>query len=60
MDEWLCIVRVYTLEEIVNNAKNFRTMSPKDLNFIATISNTPKEAFRCYNTRSLTSQHWIY
>lgn len=60
MDEWLCIVRVYTIEEIVNTAKTFRTMSPKDLNFIATISNTPKEAFRCYNTRSLTSQHWIY
>ena len=24
MDEWICIVRVYTLEEIVNTAKTFR------------------------------------
>ena len=60
LEEWVCIVKVYTLEGIVNTAKMFRTMSPIDLNFIATISNTPKEEFRCFNTRLLTSQHWIY
>ncbi len=60
LEEWVCIVKVYTLEGIVNTAKTFRTMSPIDLNFIATISNTPKEEFRCFNTRLLTSQHWIY
>ncbi len=60
LEEWVCIVKVYTLEGIVNTAKTFRTMSPIDLNFIATISNTPKEEFRCYNTRLLTGQHWIY
>ena len=38
LEEWVCIVRVYTLEGIVNTAKTFRTMSPIDLNFIATIS----------------------
>jgi len=59
-EEWLCIVKVYTLEGIVNTAKTFRTMSPIDLNFIATVSNTPKEEFRCFNTRLLTNQHWIY
>jgi hypothetical protein len=60
LEEWVCIVKVYTLEGIVNTAKTFRSMSPIDLNFIATISNTPKEEFRCYNTRLLTAQHWIY
>jgi hypothetical protein len=60
LEEWVCIVKVYTLEGIVNTAKTFRTMSPIDLNFIATISNTPKEEFRCFNTRLLTNQHWIY
>ena len=59
-EEWLCIVKVYTLVGIVNTAKTFRTMSPIDLNFIATISNTQKEEFRCFNTRLLTNQHWIY
>ena len=60
LEEWVCIVKIYTLEGIVNTAKTFRSMSPIDLNFIATISNTPKEEFRCYNTRLLTGQHWIY
>ena len=60
LEEWVCIVKVYTLEGIVNTAKMFRTMSPIDLNFIATISSTPKEEFRCYNTRLLTDRHWIY
>ena len=60
LEEWVCIVKVYTLEGIVNTAKTFRSMSSIDLNFIATISNTPKEEFRCYNTRLLTGQHWIY
>ena len=60
MKDWLLIVEWYGLEEIVNNAKTFRTMSPIDLNFIATISNTPKEEFRCYNLRLSTGKHWIY
>ena len=60
LEEWVCIVKIYTLDGIVNTAKTFRSMSPIDLNFIATISNTPKEEFRCYNTRLLTGQHWIY
>ena len=60
LEEWVCIVKIYTLEGIVNTAKTFRSMSPIDLNFIATISNTPKEEFRCYNTRLLMGQHWIY
>ncbi len=59
-EEWLCIVKLYTLEGIVNSAKTFRTMSPIDLNFIATISNPPKEEFRCFKTSLLNSQHWIY
>jgi len=60
IEEWVCIVKVYTLEGIVNTAKTFRTMSTIDLNFIATISNTPKEEFRCFNTRLLNRQNWIY
>ena len=60
LEDWKKIVKFYSLAVIVETAKNFRTMSPLDLNFIATISNTPKEQFRCYTTRLLTGQHWIY
>ncbi|MFA9213144.1 MAG: hypothetical protein ACEQSR_04770 [Candidatus Methylacidiphilales bacterium] len=60
LEEWNCIVKIYSLETITDILKNFRDLNPIDLNFIATISNTPKENFRCFNTKLLTNQHWIY
>jgi hypothetical protein len=60
MKDWECILRIYSLDVITKTAQGFRTMNPKDLNFIATLSNTPKETFRCYNLRLSTNQHWIY
>lgn len=60
IEEWRCIVKIYSLDTITEILKNFRNLNPIDLNFIATISHTPKENFRCYNTKLLTSQHWIY
>jgi hypothetical protein len=58
--EWKTIVSVYGLDVIVEVVKGLRTLDPVDLNFIATLSNTPLNAFRCYHTRSLTRRHWDY
>jgi len=60
LNEWNCIIGVYSLNQITETLKAVRYLNPIDLNFIATISNTPKEQFRCFNTKLLTSQHWIY
>lgn len=60
IEEWHCIVKIYSLATITKILKNFRNLNPIDLNFIATISHTPKENFRCFNTKLLTNQHWIY
>jgi hypothetical protein len=60
LNEWNCIIGVYSLNQITETLKTVRYLNPVDLNFIATISNTPKEQFRCFNTKLLTSQHWIY
>jgi hypothetical protein len=60
LNEWNCIIGVYSLNQITETLKTVRHLNPIDLNFIATISNTPKEQFRCFNTKLLTSQHWIY
>jgi hypothetical protein len=60
LNEWNCIIGVYSLNQITETLKAVRHLNPIDLNFIATISNTPKEQFRCFNTKLLTSQHWIY
>jgi len=60
LHEWNCIVGIYSLNQITEILKTFSHLSPIDLNFIATISNTPKEQFRCFNIKLLTNQHWIY
>ena len=60
LQEWNCIVNIYSLEKITETLKTFSNLDPVDLNFISTISNTPKEHFKCFNTKLLMSQHWIY
>ena len=49
--DWNNLLGYYGLGEIVGIAKQLRTLDPKALAFISTVSDTPKEQFRCYNTR---------
>lgn len=58
--DWQLIVSMLGMEEIVVHAKAIRHMDSKTLNFISTVSQTPKEEFRCYTTQQSTNKHWIY
>ena len=49
--DWNNLLGYYGLGKIVGIAKQLRTLDPKALAFLSTISDTPKEHFRCYNTR---------
>ncbi len=49
MQDWLLLKKIYGLNIIVSVTKTFRTLDKKTLVFIASISNTPLNAFRCYN-----------
>jgi hypothetical protein len=60
LDQWRTIVSVYGLEKIVETVKQMRSLDPVSLHFIAAISHTPLTEFRCYHTRYLTQEHWIY
>ena len=60
LDQWKTIVSVYGLKKIVETVKKMRSLDPVSLHFIAAISHSPLNEFRCYNTRSLTQGHWIY
>jgi len=51
LGDWKKLLEYYGLGQIVNIAKHLRTLDPKALAFLSTISDTPKEQFRCYNTR---------
>ena len=60
IEDWIFIKKHYGLEEIVRVAKTLRDLDSISLNFIATISNTAKESFRCYTEKQSRLKHWIY
>jgi hypothetical protein len=59
-EDWLLIKHFYGLETITEVVKNLRELDPKTLSFIASISQIPREEFRCYTTRQLTPLHWNF
>ena len=56
-EDWKHLLDYYGLDSIVNTAKQLRTLEAKALSFISTVSRTPIEQFRCYNTRQSIPQH---
>jgi hypothetical protein len=47
-EDWLLIRKYYGLEKIKETAMNLRFMFPDSLSFIATITHTHENQFRCY------------
>jgi uncharacterized protein DUF6922 len=60
LSDWKVIVHHYSIKRIVEELKEVRSLEPRALNFIATISNTPVKNFKCYTQKSLSRKHWIY
>jgi len=60
LDEVRTLIKKYGWSKIAESAKNIRSLDIMAANFIAKISDTPITDFRCYNTRQLSSQHWVY
>ena len=55
--DWKLLLSYYGLAEIVRISRGLRTLEPKALSFISTISGTPLDQFRCYNTRQSNPEH---
>ena len=47
-NDWLLINKKYSLEVIVQESLQMRSLDPKALSYIACMGNVPKEKFRCY------------
>lgn len=56
-EDWKLLLEYYGMEKIVSVSKNLRSLDPRALAFITTVSHTPKEQFRCYNTRQSNPEH---
>lgn len=60
LSDWNRIKEYYTLPVIVSYAQQFRELEPRALTYIAAISNTPIQQFRCYTMRQLSPRHWNF
>lgn len=59
-NDWLIIRSYYGLPKIVEEVKQMRELEPRALAFIAAISNTTKDEFRCYTYQQSIPQHWNF
>jgi hypothetical protein len=60
MDDWLFIRQYYGLERLRDIALGIRSMSPKALSFISTVTRIPESRFRCYEQIHSKSIHWSW
>lgn len=56
--DWNKIVEYYSLEKIKETAKNLRSLEETAMTFVALITNTPLEEFRCYKLKQSNHQLW--
>ncbi len=57
LDDWFFIKNYYGIEKIAEIAKKLKELEPRALSYIAAVSKTPREKFRCYNYQQLTKAH---
>ena len=60
INDWNIIYNYYGINEIAKTMLDVRDLDEKSMNFIAKLSNIPKENFLCYTTKQLNRQHWVF
>ena len=56
VEDWNAIKKYYTLPLIVSVATSLRDLDSRALSYLAAISQTPKELFRCYTMKPLNQE----
>ncbi len=59
-DDWKTILNYYGLEQITSIAKDLRSLFPKSLAFISTVSRIPENQFRCYELLQSKDKLWHF
>lgn len=60
MKDWLFIKSYYGQERLREIALNIKSMERESLSFIATVTNTPENQFRCYKLLQSKNTHWYF
>lgn len=58
--DWRQLVSMYGIDRIGEVAMNLRSLEPRAMSFISTITHHPKEHFRCYILKQSNQQPWDY
>ena len=58
-NDWIFISNYYGLNKIKEISMNIKTMFPESLSFVATVTHTPENQFRCYEQIHSKNPHWI-
>lgn len=59
-DDWKTILNYYGLEQIASIAIGLRSLFPKSLAFISTVSRIPENQFRCYEHLQSKDKLWHF
>jgi hypothetical protein len=57
-EDWDLLKACYTTQEIVQTAKQMRSLEPTALAFVSCIGNVKKEEFRCFTWKQSIPAHW--
>lgn len=60
IDDWRLIREYYGLAGLAEIAKNIRSLMPKSLAFIATVTDTKISDYRCYKSAQSNPPHWNF
>lgn len=60
LNDWKLIQQYYGVAQIGEICKTLRSLDERSLGFIATITDIPKESFRCYILKQSIPRHWNF
>jgi hypothetical protein len=58
--DWLFVREYYGMERVKEIALGLRSLRPESLSFIATVTITPENQFRCYEQIHSPQVHWYF
>ncbi len=60
MNDWILFYTHFGLHKITAEAKQIRDLDDRSAHFIAQISGSKIEEFKCYTWKQSTPQHWYF
>ena len=60
MNDWVLLYKYSGINKIASEAKEIRSLDDKSLHFIAQLSGSKLEEFKCYTYKQSMPKHWNF